>query len=444
MSHHQAPPGRAVTAGLEVLVALTRRDLALAAQVDAVALELQHDARRGVGHVLAQDRCRCRRGMGCADGPKPARRALELGHVAHRQHMGVGGAHERVHAHAVFAQHEPGLLGQERIGLDTQGGHEQVGLHARAVPQHRRLQQRFAVVMRHGGAGHDLDADALQIALQERPALEVELRVHQPVCALQQGDLQTQVVQCVCRLHAQHATPHHQRPFGLGAADVVADVLRVLGRPQHKGVAVAQEVVVGRCRASTSGQHQPVVRQFLATRKPDAACGSVYAGRHHAAVHADALPFGPVGRHQQQAFERGVVDHQAADAHAVVERKRLVAHDIDLHAGAEPAQGLGHAHARHAVANDHDPLHADQRCLVHGVHARLARHLGRRRRVRVAVNQHRPAHLAHAGQACPALQAQAAQRGQFVLARRREVLGAFAHRDRVSTADAGAATVVDL
>ena len=418
MAHDQAPPGRVVGAGVEILVALARCDVALAAHVDALAFELQHDARRGVGHGFAQDGSRCSCRVRRADGPQAARRASELGNIADGQDVRVRRAHEGIDTHTVVAQREAGLFGQEGVGLDAQRRHKKVGPHARPMRQLRQAEHGLALVALHRHAGDDLDADAVQIALQPRGAFGVQLRVHQAVGALQQRDLQPQAVQRVCGFHAQHAATDDHGPLGLGAADVVANALRVFGRAQHESIAVLEELRIRRPGSCARGQHQLVVRQPLAAGQLHLPRRGVQPGGHHATVHGDALLVRPVRRHQQQTFQPGAVVDQPPNAHAVVEIEGLVADDVDLHAGAVPPQGLGHAHAGHAVAHDDDPLHAGLQRLVDHRRARQRDDLGRRCGVRIAVDQHRPADAAHAGQPRAAFQAQAAQRGQFVFAGR--------------------------
>ena len=110
---------------------------------------------------------------------------------------------------------------------------------------------------------------------------------------------------------------------------------------------------------------------------------------------------------------------------------RFVGDDRDLDGGALAAQGFDDSKAGDAIA-DHDDLAKAQ-----GL-GRIASGLGRGGGDRpflglagVDVDHHRPGNLAHAGETRLALQSEATQRGQFVIAGRRKMVLAFADRDGV-------------
>ena len=303
----------------------------------------------------------------------------------------------------------------------------------------------FAVVTRHLHTGHHLHADALEVGSQDAGAPVVELGVHQPFGAVQQRHFQAKLVQRIGGLHAEHPTAHHHRSARTVAAHILADRFRVLGRAQYEGVRVRHEGRVGQARACAGGQHQSVIVQPVTAGETEAPLFTVDARGNAPVQCLNAVGLRPVLRHQvQRVHALGVID-QAPDAHAVVEAVRLIGDDGDVHRGAATAHTFGHAHAGHAIADDDDAL---QRGAARPVHTRCRRDGGRvgprRCRTRVAVDRHRPAHHAHAGQTHVAVEAHAAQGGAFVGIHCREVLGALAHGHGVGATDSGAAAVVDL
>ena len=92
----------------------------------------------------------------------------------------------------------------------------------------------------------------------------IELAIHQPAGTLQDRDFQSEVMQCVGGLDAEHASAENNGLARAMALDTRADFERVIGRAKNVSIGIGR---VSRRRQGGLGascKDEPVIRKSLA------------------------------------------------------------------------------------------------------------------------------------------------------------------------------------
>ena len=335
---------------------LLRRPLGLEAadrgQLDPDDLEDRHGDRAAVGLLLAERAARRDLGLLDRGRPQPVHEPAVLGDVPGREDRRVARGHHVVDEHAA-ADVEPRLGGELGVRRDPRAHEQQVGGQRAAVAQQHLAEPLVAERRRGLRARDDAHPQPLEVAAQELRGARVELAPQQPVGALEDRGVQAELVQRVARLEPEQAAARDQRlaaPLALGEG---ADRERVLGRAHDERPATAEPVDPRHRGARAEREDQPVVGQPLPGAELDLAPLPVDPRRSRVEPRLDDALVVPGVRVEVEPRHRRAAVDQAVDAHAVVQRVRLVGDEVDLALGVAAAHVVGGGDARDPVA-EHD------------------------------------------------------------------------------------------
>ncbi|MNO60169.1 hypothetical protein D3C76_507730 [compost metagenome] len=209
---------------------------------------IPHQQRRQVtGHAVA------RRNQ--AEHAAVPRRALADGEDAR-----IAGATVVVDHHpAPRGSVQPACAGQGVLRADAGGEHDQVGFQVFAAVEVHAVAIALTGTDRLGGAGQvHAHAQGLDLCLERRTALAVQLHRHQAWGKLHHMRFQAQGLECIGRLQAQQAATHHHATLGIAGGG--ADCIEVVeGAVDQAGVAAGPFDRRDE-RVGAGGQYQLVVR----------------------------------------------------------------------------------------------------------------------------------------------------------------------------------------
>ncbi len=260
---------------------------------------------------------------------------------------------------------QAGLLGQLAVGADAGGHHHQVSGNHLAIGEAYGLDAAFVIADQLGCLlwQQELQAAALQGALQQGASGLVQLALHQPVTDVHHGHIHPAQLEAIGRLQAeQAAADDHRVPVGLG------------GFHHHLGigdVAVTDhslKVVTGNGqdeRIGAGGDKEAVIFGLAAVVGDDPATGAI--DLHHLALEhqANAVLGIPVQVVEHDLFELLLAGQHGGEQDAVVVGMRLGAEHRDVvELVGQLEQLFEGSHAGHAVADHHqfEFLHARSPC----------------------------------------------------------------------------------
>ena len=383
--------GVAVQAGADELVVLEHELLVLpaagVAEQDLLGALAAHEVAGGE-QVYARD-FQLGRGLRALVAANAELRQMvgqDLALLEQRRHQAIGHAPVRgAFAHGVDARVGSGLhgvvdhdaavdmqahgFGQGGVGAYAHGHDDQVGRHLAAVLEAHCLDaavvtaEQLLGLRRHQKLHAALD----QRLLQHLPGHGVELALHQPFAGMHHGDLHAALHQAVGGLQAQQPPADHHRVLvfgrginhGLGVGNVAVGehAVQVLaGNRQHEGIGARR-------------QDQPVVGHAdglaIGPRRMHHAPGAVDFRHRAAGVQGDAVVLipGPVVEHD--LLQGLLAGQHGREQDAVVVGVWLGAEHRDvIEIGRELEQLLQRAHARHAIAYQHElgSLHCSKSC----------------------------------------------------------------------------------
>src|SRR5487761_2457700 len=178
--------------------------------IDAVHLQADERARRHISGLAAQHGGDRSGGLRRAHRPHPADGARQLRDVADRKDIGIRGAQHLIDDHPAVDL-EAGGPGDRDIRLDAGASDKYVGFDYLAGREFDRTHTSVPL------DALDLDTrfyrypDAVEVSRQDRAAAFVELAIHQAVAALQDHDVQVEMLERVRGLDAEHAAADNDR-----------------------------------------------------------------------------------------------------------------------------------------------------------------------------------------------------------------------------------------
>ena len=260
--------------------------------------------------------------------------------------------HRVAHEHAALAR-DAARLRERDVRPDADGHHDEVRRQLAAVREAHAL--HAAVADDRGGLRRhqELEAALLERALQQSAGGAVELPLHQRRHEVHDRDVHAALLQAVRGLEAEQAAADHDRVpvlarrrdhlVDVGDVAVGHDAGQLLARQrQHDGVRAGRE-------------DHAVVRHLDAGLRDHAPARAVDLHDFVAGDQRDAVLVVPLARVEHDVVDGLLRREHRRQQDAVVVAVRLRAEHRDVvHVRREREQLLDGAHARHAVADEHE------------------------------------------------------------------------------------------